>query len=124
MRQIARLTDEELNLSMLFNTYLGRGSIPHRPDLLLKLTIYEHSQGRVQPVQWQRADEDSRGQSDLCQAWLHRRTAIRRLEDPSRTPAIFGADPRAGRRPGRTGCARAQPRTLDKLRSRRSEPMK
>ena len=52
MRQIARLTDEELNLDALIRTYAGRGSKPHRPDLLLKLVIYEHSQGRPQPVQW------------------------------------------------------------------------
>jgi transposase len=54
VRQIARLADEDLNLDALISTYAGRGSIPHRPDLLLKLVIYEHSQGRVQPVQWLR----------------------------------------------------------------------
>jgi transposase len=52
VRQIARLTDEELNLDALHRTYCGRGSQPHRPDLLLKLLVYEHSQGRPQPVQW------------------------------------------------------------------------
>jgi transposase len=52
VRRFARLTDEELNLDALRSTYAGRGSLPHRPDLLLKLLIYEHSLGRVQPVQW------------------------------------------------------------------------
>jgi transposase len=52
VRQIARLTDEDLNLDALRGTYAGRGSLPHRPDLLLKLTINEQSQGRWQPVQW------------------------------------------------------------------------
>ena len=52
MRRIARLTDEELNLDTLIHSYAGRGSKPLRPDLLLKLVIYEHSQGRPQPVQW------------------------------------------------------------------------
>jgi transposase len=52
VRQIARLTDEELTLDSLHRTYAGRGSRPHRPDLLLKLLLYEHSQGRPQPVQW------------------------------------------------------------------------
>ncbi len=52
MRRIARLTDEELNLDSLQHSYSGRGSRPHRPDLLLKLLLYEHSQGRPQPVQW------------------------------------------------------------------------
>ncbi len=52
VRQIARLTDAELDWTALQATYAGRGSRPHRPELLLKLVIYEHAQGRVQPVQW------------------------------------------------------------------------
>jgi len=52
VRRIARLTDKELNLDCLQRTYCGRSSRPHRPDLLLKLLVYEHSQGRPQPVQW------------------------------------------------------------------------
>ena len=52
MRRIARLVDEELDLDDLRRTYAGRGSRPHRPDLLLKLLLYEHAQARVQPVQW------------------------------------------------------------------------
>jgi transposase len=52
VRQFARWTDEELNCERLKRTYSGRGSRPHRPDLLLKLVIYEHSKGRPQPVQW------------------------------------------------------------------------
>ena len=39
-------------MDALQHTYSGRGSRPHRPDLLLKLVIYEHSQARVQPTQW------------------------------------------------------------------------
>jgi len=46
------LTDEDLNLEALKRTYCGRGSRPHRADLLLKLVIYEHSQARYQAVQW------------------------------------------------------------------------
>ena len=52
MRQLAQLTDEELNCETLKRTYCGRGSRPHRPDLLLKLVIYEHWKARPQPVQW------------------------------------------------------------------------
>jgi transposase len=52
VRQIARLTDEELNLDALRCTYAGRGSLALRPDLLLKLLVYEHWHGRTQPVQW------------------------------------------------------------------------
>lgn len=52
VRQIARLADEELNLEALIHTYSGRGSRPYRPDLLLKLVLFEHEQGEPQPVQW------------------------------------------------------------------------
>jgi transposase len=54
VRQIARVSDEDLNLDALIHSYAGRGTKPHRPDLLLKLVIYEHSQGRPQPVQWRK----------------------------------------------------------------------
>ena len=49
---MARLCDQELNLDALERTYCGRGTPPHSPALLLKLVLYEHSQGRPQPVQW------------------------------------------------------------------------
>jgi transposase len=51
-RKIARLVDEELDLEPLFSSYAGRGSLPHRPDLLLKMVLYEHQNGRPQPTQW------------------------------------------------------------------------
>ena len=51
-RTIARLVDEELDLDPLFSSYAGRGSLPHRPDLLLKLVLYELQRGRHQPPQW------------------------------------------------------------------------
>jgi transposase len=65
VRQLARLTDAELDVTALQATYAGRGSRPHRPDLLLKLVIYEHSQGRVQPVQWFRDLQEN-----LAVQWL------------------------------------------------------
>lgn len=43
-----------MDLGDLRRTYIGRGSPPHRPDLLLKLVLYEHASGRVQPVQWKK----------------------------------------------------------------------
>ena len=60
MRQIARLVDGELKLDALVSTYAGRGTPPHRPDLLLKLVLYEHSLGKVQPVQWKKDLEESK----------------------------------------------------------------
>ena len=54
MRLIARLIDEDLNLQALVKTYAGRGTKAHRPDLLVQLLVYEHSQGRPRPVQWRK----------------------------------------------------------------------
>ena len=51
-RKIARLVDEDLDLDSLFSSYAGRGTPPHRPDLLLKLVLYEHQTGRPKPTQW------------------------------------------------------------------------
>ena len=38
-RQVARMVDEELDLQPLFASYAGRGTLPHRPDLLLKMVL-------------------------------------------------------------------------------------
>ncbi len=47
------------------DTYHGRGSKPHRPELLLKLLLYEHMRGRPQPMQWH---QDLR--ENLAVQWL------------------------------------------------------
>lgn len=60
VREIARLTDAELKLDALTHTYSGRGTRPHRPDLLFKLAIYEHTLGRVQPIQWKKDLEENK----------------------------------------------------------------
>src|ERR1700730_11728896 len=52
VRRIACLTDNDLNGETLAASYSGRGTHAHRPDLLLKLVIYEHSKGQPQPTQW------------------------------------------------------------------------
>ena len=51
-RKISRLVDEDLDLGFLAGAYAGRGSRPHRPDLLLKLALYEQQIGRQRPAQW------------------------------------------------------------------------
>jgi transposase len=53
-RQISRLVDEELDLTPLFLSYSGRGSAPHRPELLIKMLLYEHDRGITQPTKWHR----------------------------------------------------------------------
>jgi transposase len=53
-RQISRLVDHELDLQPLLQSYSGRGSDPHRPDLLIKMLLYEHDRGITQPTKWHR----------------------------------------------------------------------
>jgi transposase len=53
-RQISRLVDELLDLEPLRQSYSGRGSPPHRPDLLLKMLLFEHDRGVTQPAKWHR----------------------------------------------------------------------
>jgi transposase len=53
-RQISRLVDEELDLMPLLRSYGGRGSTPHRPDLLIKMLLFEHDRGITQPTKWHR----------------------------------------------------------------------
>jgi transposase len=81
VRQIARLTDEELNLDALRRTYSGRGSLPHRPDLLLKLALYEHSQGRVQPVQWFKDIEENKAVQWLVYGMKPSQTTLYEFRD-------------------------------------------
>ena len=81
MRQIARLTDEDLNLDALIRTYAGRGSKPHRPDLLLKLMIYEHSQGRPQPVQWMKDLEENKAVQWLVYGMRPSQTTLYEFRD-------------------------------------------
>jgi transposase len=52
---LARQIDEvvqELDLAGLLATYQGRGSKALRPDLLLRLALYETQRGRHSPAQW------------------------------------------------------------------------
>ena len=55
MRIISQSVDDRLfDVTSLFDAYSGRGSAAHRPDLLLKLVLYEHCRGQTKPVQWHR----------------------------------------------------------------------
>lgn len=48
------MVEGTFDVGAIFNDYSGRGSSAHRPDLLLKLAIYEHCRGRTSPIQWHR----------------------------------------------------------------------
>jgi transposase len=75
------MTDEELNLEALKRTYCGRGSLAHRPDLLLKLALYEHSQGKPQPVQWFKDLNDSKAVQWLVYGMRPSQTTLYEFRD-------------------------------------------
>jgi transposase len=65
---LARAIDEavdQLDLTAVFDSYAGVGSKAHRPDLLLKIVLYEMHLGRHSPDQWA---EDVRDRRSL--QWL------------------------------------------------------
>ncbi len=57
---------EQLDLTALYQTYSGRGSVAHRPDLMLKVVLYEMQRGRHRPSQWAEDFLDSRAVSWLA----------------------------------------------------------
>jgi transposase len=65
---LARLIDEavdQLDLTPLFATYAGVGTQAHRPDLMLKIVLYEIQTGHHSPAQWAFDAGDRR-----CLQWL------------------------------------------------------
>jgi transposase len=67
---LARAIDEavdRLDLTDLFASYAGVGSRPYRPDLMLKIVLYEIQTGRHSPGQWAEDARDRR-----CLLWLGR----------------------------------------------------
>ena len=65
---LARAIDEavdQLDLTAFFASYLGVGSKAHRPDLFLKIVLYEIQTGRHSPDQWAQDVRDRR-----CLQWL------------------------------------------------------
>jgi transposase len=63
-RIIAAAVDQ-LDLTTLFSSYAGVGSKAHRPDLMLKIALYEIQTAHASPAQWARDAVDRR-----CLQWL------------------------------------------------------
>jgi transposase len=63
-RLIASAVDQ-LDLTALIASYAGVGSKAHRPDLMLKIALYEIQTGHASPAQWTRDASDRR-----CLQWL------------------------------------------------------
>lgn len=57
-RDIAAGVDR-LDLTELFQSYRGQGSLPYRPDILLRVVIYEMRRGHRSPTQWWRDSTES-----------------------------------------------------------------
>jgi transposase len=67
---LARAIDavvDRLDLTALFASYAGVGSRPHRPDLMLKIVLYQMQTGYHSPGQWAADVSDRR-----CLLWLGR----------------------------------------------------
>jgi transposase len=61
--QLARVIDrlvDHLSLAELVASYRGRGSTPHRPDLLLKAVLFFSQRGLHHPATWNYQARDSR----------------------------------------------------------------
>jgi transposase len=59
---LARVIDafvDGLDRTVLEESYAGVGSLAHRPDLVLKMVLYEVLEGRLSPRQWARDLRDS-----------------------------------------------------------------
>jgi hypothetical protein len=48
-----------LDLAPLYSTYSGRGKVPHRPDLMLAIVLFELRRGQRHPSQWYRDTHES-----------------------------------------------------------------
>ena len=58
-RQIDAAVDQ-FDLTALFASYAGVGSQAHRPDLMLKIVLYQMRTGRHSPAQWAKDTPDRR----------------------------------------------------------------
>src|SRR5262249_26705430 len=58
-RQIDAAIDR-LDLTALFASYAGVGSQAHRPDLMLKIVLYQMQTGHHSPAQWAKDARDRR----------------------------------------------------------------
>src|SRR6266705_3033190 len=81
---LARRVDravEGLDLSPLLASYLGVGDKAHRPDLLLKLVLYEMHNNRPSPAQWARDVRESEAVRWLLRGMEPSRTRLYDFRD-------------------------------------------
>jgi len=79
-RQVDAFVDA-LDLAALRDRYLGVGSPAHRPELMLKLALYEALRGRLSPREWHRDLADSTALRWLGQGIRPSRSALYAFRD-------------------------------------------
>jgi transposase len=87
----ARIIDAFVNgldRTSLQASYLGVGSLAHDPDLMLKIVLYETSQGHLSPARWARDVRDSDAVRWLGQGIQPSRSALYAFRDRLPQPVL------------------------------------
>ncbi len=93
-------------------TYLGVGSLAHRPDLMLKIVLYEFVEGRLSPSQWDRDLKINDALRWLGQGIQPSRSALYTFRDRVAEP-VFALHAQAIRQALQEGLASADRGVLD-----------
>jgi transposase len=111
----ARIIDAFVNgldRASLLASYLGVGSLANDPDLMLKVVLYETSQGRLSPAQWARDVRDSVALRWLAQGISPSRSALYNFRDRLVEP-VFAMHAQAIRDAMAEGLTAAEVAVLD-----------
>jgi transposase len=101
-----------LDPNTLRATYLGVGSLAHDPALMLKIVLYETSQGRLSPRRWARDVRDSDALRWLGQGIRPSRSALYAFRDRLSKP-VFQMHAQAIRQAMAQGLTAAESAVLD-----------
>jgi transposase len=101
-----------LDRTSLQASYLGVGSLAHNPDLVLKIVLYETSQGRLSPAEWARDVGDSIALRWLGQGIKPSRSALYAFRDRLSQP-VFDMHARAIQQAIAEGLTAAEKAVLD-----------
>jgi transposase len=111
----ARIIDAFVNgldRTSLQASYLGVGSLAHNPDLMLKIALYETSQGRLSPAEWARDVKDSKALEWLGQGIKPSRSALYAFRDRLSQP-VFDMHAQAIQQAMAEGLTAAEKAVLD-----------
>lgn len=111
----ARIVDafvDGLDPTILEETYLGVGSPAHRPDLMLKIILYQFVEGRLLPSQWHRDLKTNDALRWLGQGIQPSRSALYTFRDRVAEP-VFALHAQAVRQAIKQGLVSADRGVLD-----------